>query len=101
MSKPRYYWHGYIKQILRHYPNCQTKKERAAVDKAIRATSTKPDAAERLELIRVMYIDAEQTDLMRAAYTIPGVSYATAKRWHGDFCLAVAQSMGIAPANKK
>lgn len=101
MSRPRYYWYSYIKQILRHYPYCQTKKEREAVDKAMQATrEEKADAAQRLELIKIMYMDKAQPDLMNAAYMLPGVSYATAKRWHSEFCCSVAQNMGIASKTK-
>lgn len=65
-----------------------------AVAEAIERTAEKPDGMERLELIRRVYWRRNRVTLNRAAMDVY-ISYSTAKRWHRDFCLLVAEAFGL------
>ena len=65
-----------------------------AVTEAIERTAEKPDGMERLELIRRVYWRRNRVTLNRAAMDVY-ISYSTAKRWHYDFCLLVAEAFGL------
>lgn len=101
MSKPRYDWWSYVKKILYRYPNCQRRAENNAIIKAIETTGTRPDAEYRLELIRLIYWANIKYNLAGAALKLPGVSEATAKRWHKEFVLETAQNLGLLRLKKK
>lgn len=101
MSKPRYDWWGYIKKMMRRYPNCQRQAETNAIDKAISKTMMRPDSKHRLALIKAIYWSNSKCNLAGAAMSLPGVSEATAKRWHKDFILDVAHNMGLLRRAKK
>jgi hypothetical protein len=101
MSKPRYDWWGYVKKMLYRYPNCQRTAENNAIMKAIASTGTLPNAEYRLELIRLMYWAKNKYNLAGAALLLPGVSEATAKRWHREFVLEVARNLGLLRPAKK
>lgn len=102
MSRPRYDWWGYIRRILYRYPACQRPAENNAIAKTIEETrAAKPDAAERIELIRLMYWANTRYSLPGAALKIPGVSEATAKRWHREFIVDIARNLGLTRGGKK
>ena len=102
MSKPRYDWWGYVKKIMYRYPNTQRPSEASAIKKAIKETKERcEDGDERLALIHAMYWGKIHYNIPGAALLLPGVSEATAKRWHRDFLKAVACNMGLLPAQKK
>lgn len=65
-----------------------------AVEEAIERTEEKPDGAERMELMRRVYWRRNRVTLSKAAMELY-VSYSTAKRWHYDFCLLVAEAFGL------
>ena len=65
-----------------------------AVKEAIERTEEKPDGAERMELIHRVYWRRNRVTLNRAAMDIY-ISYSTAKRWHYDFFLLVAEAFGL------
>lgn len=65
-----------------------------AVKEAIERTEEKPDGAERMELIHRVYWRRNRVTLNRAAMDIY-ISYSTARRWHYDFCLLVAEAFGL------
>lgn len=101
MSKPRYDWWGYVRRVIGKYPHCQRQQECMAIKKAVEYTQTrKTDGDLRMELIRLMYWAKNTYSLPGAAMKLPGVSEATAKRWHKDFILTVAQNMGFLEAKK-
>ena len=87
MSKPRYPWWGYVKKVLRRYPNVL---EREAVDAAIKDFSERPD---KLLLIDLIYL--HKTHDMNGAASVCHISYGEAKRWHGEFLRCVAQHLGL------
>lgn len=83
MSKPRYRWWGYVKAMLRAYPERANDDERAAVSAAMEEIKTMPDGAERMKLVDLVFI-RKTHQLAGAAMQIP-CSYETAQRWHADF----------------
>ena len=91
MSRPRYAWWGYIREILRRYGREKNKCEEfelAAIQKAIAETRGNPNGELRLQL-------AEKS-LIRCTHTLGGaamechVSYGTAKQWQQQFIRCVA-----------
>lgn len=102
MSKPRYDWWGYVKKTLYRYPDNQRPAERRAIEKAIQTTrDSYADADERLELVRLIYWSRIRYNIPGAALALPGISEATAKRWHRDFLKAVAGNLGLVDGRKK
>lgn len=87
MSKPRYPWWGYVKNILRRYPNTP---EREAVDATIEEYQQNP---ERLQVIDMVYF--RKSHDMYGAAAACHVSYGAAKEWHGEFLRCVAQHLGL------
>lgn len=88
MSKPRYGWWGYVKDMIRRYPNGCNDDERSAVQAAVEQTTVLCDGADRLKVINLVYFQKIRT-LSGAAAQIP-CSYETAKRWQQQFIKAVA-----------
>ena len=68
-----------------------------AVEAAIRTTRRWKDGWEKLELIRLVYWpkDYRQALTLREAGEKLYISARTAKRWHRDFILTVAQYRGL------
>lgn len=93
MSNPRYDWWGYVKGMIRRYPNRNTAREREAVEKAIERTGEMPDGAARLALVKLVF--------WRGTHTLSGaaqkccVSGRTARRWHTEFIRTVAGEFGL------
>lgn len=92
MSKARYPWWGYIKQILYRYPEC-AEFEREAVEKAINRTKETNGGQERLDVISLVFFQKTHK-LAGAAMQIP-CGYETAKRWQGQFIREVAKNIGL------
>ena len=90
VSKPRYPWWGYIREILKRYPNNLTKNEIDAVEKAIEQTRQRPDSQQRIRLIESVFFKGTHT-LAGAAQLIP-CDYGTAKRWQQQFIQTVAEN---------
>ena len=90
MSRPRKDWWGYVKGMVRRYPERTNANEREAVVKALEQTKAMPDGEQRLAIIEMMYIAKTHT-LAGAALRIP-CSERTARRWHGQFLGAVANN---------
>lgn len=133
MSKPRYGWWPYIKNVIYSYPALRSlhqqslaqqitpaysgqsggssgngrkteqtvvrastrtaAREYEAVHLAIQQTRQLDGGAERLRLIRLVYWARSHT-LTGAAQEVH-VSFATAKRWHGEFVRLVAKNFGL------
>lgn len=95
MSKPKYLWWGYVRAMIRNYPNVKgaqvtgtTRREKEAVEAAIFHTAELKNGAERLRVVDMVFF--QQThQLVGAAMSIP-CSYATAKRWQQAFIRQVA-----------
>lgn len=95
MSSPRYDWWGYVKKVIRRYPNCQTAAERAAVEKALDDLhSTGRDVEREKALISLMYWGKVRYNAPGAA-TVVHVSESTAKRWNQAFIKSVAANLNL------
>ena len=68
------------------------QREHDAVEEAIRRTGAKPDGAERLRIIELVYWKGSHT--MTGAAAEAHVSVSTAKRWRREFFLLVAVRCG-------
>ena len=93
MSRPKYPWWGYVREIARRYPDHRTEAEAAAVEYAINQTDQMPDGQRRLSVIGMVFFRKTHT-LQGAALEVP-CGYETAKRWQQAFLLLVAQKRGL------
>lgn len=104
MSKPRYKWWGYVRAMIRDYPNAAANrgkmrkgsvafKELQAVEQAVRETQALPDGQLHLKLIGLVFW--RDTHTLQGAARVCGASYSTAKRWVAAFILAVARAYGL------
>ena len=90
MSKPRYGWWGYAKDMIRRYPDQCNDNERSAVHAAIEQTERMCSGVNRLKVVDMVFWKRTHT-LEGAALQIP-CSYDTAQRYHADFIKTVAQN---------
>ena len=88
MSRPKYPWGGYVREILRRYPDYTTEAEAAAVTSAIAQTGQMPDGQRRLSVIGMVFF--RKTHTLHGAALEASCSYATAKRWQQAFIREVA-----------
>lgn len=88
MSRPKYPWWGYVREILRRYPDYTTEAEAAAVTSAIAQTGQMPDGQRRLSVIGMVFF--RKTHTLHGAALEASCSYATAKRWQQAFIREVA-----------
>lgn len=96
MSKPRYSWWGYVKDMIRKYPDRKGKKltgislrEFQAVQAAIEETERREDGQARLTVVDLTLWQGH--GIPGAALKIP-CSERTAQRWHADFIREVARN---------
>ena len=89
MSKPRYGWWSYVKDILRRYPDKTNENESEAVRKAVEKTEELVDGKDRMSVIRMVFFKETHT-LQGAALNVP-CSYETAKIWTQQFIRLVAR----------
>lgn len=102
MSKPRYRWWSYARNMVRDYPklirskqlSIDDKKDLDAVNKAIELTQMQPAGAEHVALIRRVYWGRDRVLIRDAALRIH-VSQITAERWHGEFIRLVGKCRGF------
>ena len=93
MSRPKYPWWGYVREVLRRYPDRVTAGEAEAISRAIEQTKHIQGGERRLELIEMVFF--RQTHTLRgAAMRIP-CDYETAKRWQQQFIRLVAKARGL------
>lgn len=90
MSKPRYDWWGYVKGMLRRYPNRVNENERKAIELAIEHTKTLETGKDRMAVIEMVYFKKTHT-LVGASMKV-NCSERTAQRYHGDFIRTVASN---------
>ena len=94
LSRQRYPWWGYAKEILRRYQKGSvTDGEREAIEFAVGETKERPDGESRLALIDMVYFRGTHT-LDGAAIEV-NCSYHTAKRWQQQFLQLVAEKRGL------
>ena len=90
MSSCRYGWWGYVKDMLRRYPNKNTESEKAAILKAIEETNKMDTGKDRLRVIELVYFKGTKT-LAGAALDVH-CSERQVLRYHGDFIRLVAKN---------
>lgn len=83
-------WWGYIREILKRYPEECEEYEKTAVEKAMAETGARPNGEHKLRLITLVFFDQTHT-LSGAAYEI-GLGYITARRWQQEFIRCVARN---------
>ena len=94
MSKQRYPWWGYTKEMLRRYSYGDlTKGEREAIEYAIEKTRNNSDGENRIALIEKVYF--KRTHTLDGAAIEVNCSYATARRWQQQFMQLVAEKRGL------
>ena len=102
MARDRIWW-NYIQRIIAVHPTIPnpqtdlTRRERAAVEDAIKLTKRRPDGAQRLELVRMVFWENRTVEEAAAAL---GVTWETARHWTGDFTWTTAYAFfgdGIIP----
>nr|DAG44601.1 MAG TPA: Helix-turn-helix of DDE superfamily endonuclease [Caudoviricetes sp.]DAP79792.1 MAG TPA: Helix-turn-helix of DDE superfamily endonuclease [Caudoviricetes sp.] len=98
----RYDWWGYVKAMIRRYPQMVRKgeaignaerREREAVAKALRSLEDLPDGESRSELVRLVFW--RQSHTIAGAAMVLHCSETTASRWHRDFIYSVAREFGL------
>lgn len=90
MSKPRYGWWSYVKDMIRRYPDRTNSDEARAIEIAIEETERMPGGRERLKVIQMVFFKKTHT-LQGAALNVP-CAYDTAKGWTQQFIRAVAKA---------
>lgn len=90
MSSPRYQWWGYVKSMVRRYPDRVNQDEYAAVTAALAETEAMNNGAERLKVVRMM-MQEEPCKLAYVALRIP-CSESTAQRYHAEFLRTVGRN---------
>ena len=89
MSKPKSIWWGYVKNMIRKYPDNVSPDEYRAASAAIAETESKPTGKIRMKIVRMV--------LMKGSHTIDGAAMAcyvspmTAKTYHRDFIRLVGK----------
>jgi len=89
MSRPRYAWWGYVREILRRYPKKTTAQEGAAVRYAIERAQHEEGGGQCMEIVRMVFFD--KTHTLQGAAQRANCDYETAKRWQRRFMHWVAE----------
>lgn len=106
MSRPKHYWWGYVKGMIRNYP-CLVKKyggqpasmlttegrEYNAVMRAVATTEGYCNGEDRLKIIKLVLWDDSHT-VAGAALALP-CHEDTASKWHAEFIKLVATNYGL------
>lgn len=100
MSKKHYDWWGYIKAVVRRYPENRSSglsgvalREHEAVKKAVDDTLNMDGGANRLKVINMVHWERTRT-LEGAALAVP-CDRATAARWQRKFFEEVARNRDL------
>lgn len=93
MSKPRYRWWQYAKNMLRAYPKYVTNGERDAIESAIAETLKLVDGKDRMKVIDLVFFK-QSKGLAGAAMQVP-CSIDTAQKYHADFIRLVGEKRGL------
>lgn len=118
MSKPRYRWWGYVKNVIRAYPELkqqyedtgqasggahtpdairalsrQDQREYEAVSAAVWVTERYPNGKQRMDIIRMVYW--KQSHTLDGAGEAAGYKEAQVRRINGAFIMLVAEYLGL------
>lgn len=100
MSKTRYIWWGYVKNMIRRYPARKDRpcagndlREREAVERAVRQTMRLDNGQDRLRVVELVFW--QQTHTLEGAAMMVPCSERTARRWHTEFIRLVAREYGL------
>lgn len=83
MSHPKSQWWGYVKSMVKRYPNETNENETRAVLLALEETSQLPSGSDRIKMVELIFL--------KKTHTIDGValklhySADTIQNWHADF----------------
>lgn len=101
MSRPSFYGYGFIQKTLRRYPDklkqsntIQSSIAVYAIDEAIAETKEKPEGAEKLKLIELLYWQKNYRYSIDQAADMLFISPRLAQKWQSEFIYAVAKHMG-------
>ena len=114
MSKQRYRWWGYVRNVIRAYPELDAKfaaacesllrrprhrltqeqREYIAVRRAIAQTEAQTAGEEHMRFIAALYFEDKPRRIDRT-YQRHHISEATAWRWHREFVCRVARELGL------
>ena len=102
MSKPRYRWWGYVRNVIRAYPKLQAaesltiddQRELEAVDRAIELAKEDRYGEQMLDMINRVYWNKSARRVEDAARCMY-ISEKTAKQRHGDFIRLVGKCLGF------
>lgn len=102
MKRQQFAWWPYVRNMIRQYPKQQKRDDLSriellevlAVTEAIEQTAEMQDGEERVGLIQKVYWKHNKVTMQRAAMDL-FISYTTAKRWHKEFFLLVAEQFGL------
>lgn len=102
----RYAWWGYVKSVIRKYPQTVGKSEKDdtplsgvalresdAVRRAVSETEALPDGSQRVALVSMVFW--ERRDNLSGAARRLYISERTAVRWHTAFIKATARNLGL------
>ena len=90
MGSPKYDWWGYVKSMIRRYPDQVNESERAAVEAAMTETKYLDKPARRLKVVKLVLMDGSHT-LAGAALQVH-CSEHSVQRFHADFIRCVAEN---------
>lgn len=99
MSRPKYWWHDYVKQAIIHnlagdgHETIQQVIVDKAVKKAIEETRQKDRGDERIKMIDLVY-RKRQYNLQGAAVHLH-ISEGTARDWSREFIYLVMEKAGF------
>ena len=91
MSRPKYPWWGYVREILRRYPDYNGRSRGRGGYDSRRGQMRRGQS--RLAVIGMVFFRKTHT-LQGAALEVP-CGYETAKRWQRSFLMLVAQKRGL------
>lgn len=102
MSKPKYRWWGYVKNVVNDLlPRSDSAdltpeaiREWRAVQRAVKFTRQLPEGEKQVAIMNYVYQGKEKRTLKEAA-AIVGVSENLAKEWHSDFLRCVGYELGF------
>ena len=101
----KYAWWGYVKAVIRKYPQtCEKKeseppligvalRESEAVRRAVADTEALPDGSQRVALVSMVFW--ERRDNLYGAARRLYISERTPVRWHTAFIKATARNLGL------
>lgn len=90
MSRPKAKWWGYVKSMVRRYPDEVNENERRAVERAMEETRRLPSGGDRIKMVEMIFF--------KNTHTIDGValqlhySPETVQNWHAEFLRLVGEN---------